>query len=338
MMQSPAEHWNRIRWTAGGAIVESLFLKMHLPGHRAFWARYTLRRPGEATGGEAAGCLWAALSGPEGIRAGCDVHPAGAVDVAKSRFWLRVGPGELSLGRATGRVGTLVAADGTAVPGDLSWDLAFEAGPTLVHLPHASLYDAPLPRNKVVSPLVRTRFRGVIRTGGREIEVDGAPGMQGHNWGAAVAPAWAWCHVAGFEGEPDATLEAVTGRVPLGPVALPVTVVYLRWRGREWRLNGPVALLRARSRVDGLAWRFQGSGDGVHLEAEITADRASVLGLDYVSSDGGTVRCVNSNLAAARVVLRGLPGGPRTLAADGTATLELGGTMAPRDVPAVVRG
>jgi len=220
-----SETFNRVRWAAAsGPCVESLFLKFHLPGESAFWARYTLRRPA-AGRGEAVGCLWAVHAAPEGTTVACNVHAADDVDCARTRFWLRIGPGELSTGRATGRVDRLVSPDGKAVDGSMEWDLAIESGPTLVHLPLRALYEGPVPRNKIVSPLVSTRFHGTIRVRGREIRVNGAPGMQGHNWGAAVAPTWAWCHVSGFEDEPDAVFEAVTSRLPLGPVPVPMTVM-----------------------------------------------------------------------------------------------------------------
>lgn len=338
MTNTPSETWNRVRWAASGRpCVESLFLKFHLPDSTAFWARFTLRRPAPGAG-EAVGCLWAVCARPGGTAVACNVYPESDVDCARNRFWLRIGPGELSTGRTVGRVDRLVAPDGTSIPGDMSWDLTFDTGPTLVHLPLESLYDAPLPRNKIVSPLVQTRFHGTIRIQGTEIRVSGAPGMQGHNWGAAVAPTWAWCHVAGFDGEGDAVFEALNSRLPMGPVEVPLTILYLRLRGREHKQNHPARMVLAKSRVEGLRWMFEGSMGGVRLDGEVVARPDAVVGLDYLSSDGSVVRCVNSNLASARVRVRGLPGGERVLATDHLATLELGGLAAPPDVHSAVRG
>ncbi len=333
-----SETWNRVRWAEStNPCVESLFLKFHLPGNAAFWARYTLRRPAPGSG-PAVGCLWAVCARPEGTAVACNTHPASEVDCARTRFWLRIGPGELSTGRATGRVDRLVSPDGTSIPGDIAWDLTFETGPTLVHLPLESLYAAPLPRNKIVSPLVSTRFHGTIRVQGTEVRVVGAPGMQGHNWGAAVSPSWAWCHVAGFDGEADAVFEALNSGMPMGPVEVPLTLLYLRLRGREHNQNHPVRMALAKSSVEGLRWRFEGSVGAVRLDGEVVARPGDAVGLDYLSSDGSVVRCVNSNLASARVRVRGLPGGERVLATEHTATLELGGRSAPAGVPSAVRG
>jgi len=330
-----AEQWNRVRFLDPGPIVESLFLKLHLPGEGAFWARYTLRRgPDGEWGG-----LWGAWSGPEGLAAACNLFSSDEVDIARGRLFLRIGPGELSMGRAVGRVTGLVSGDGTPLPGDLSWDLVFSSGPTWTALPADLLRKGPFPRNKVVSPLAFTRFSGTLRVGSREVRVRQAPGMQGHNWGAGVAPRWAWGHVAGFEEDPEAALEVVHGGIPAGPWQVPVTVVLLRMGGREWRLNGPLEMARARSRVDGLRWTFEAKGAGLRLRGELEAAPDRTLGLDYRSSDGSVIRVANSNRATARLEIDPPLGpGRQWLHAAGTATLELGGDLAPPGLPGVVRG
>ncbi len=335
MAPTTAEQWNRVRFLHPGPIVESLFLKLHLPTEGAFWARYTLRRgPDGEWGG-----LWAVWSGPEGLVAACQVFPRSEVDIGEGRLFLRIGPGELSMGRAVGTVSPLVSRTGASLPGDLTWDLAFSSGPTWTALPADWLQHGPFPRNKVVSPLAFTRFSGVIRVGSREVRVRQAPGMQGHNWGRGVAPRWAWGHVAGFEEDPEGVLEVVHGGLPAGPWQVPVTVALLRLGGREWRLNGPVEMTRARSRVAGLQWFVEARGAGLSLRGEIEAEPDRTLGLDYRSSDGTVIRVVNSNRASARFEIDG-PGGTRGrgLHASGTATLELGGSLAPADLPGVIGG
>ncbi len=334
----PSEKWNRVRWACDTRpCVESLFLKFHLPDHSAFWARYSLRRPAPGQG-DAVGCLWAIYAGPDGTVMACDEYPASDVDCAKSRFWLRIGPGELSTGRATGRVDRLVSPGKTVLPGSMSWDLTIDSGPTLIHLPYETMYDSFMPRNKIVSPLVSTRFHGTLRIQGREIRVGSAPGMQGHNWGAAVSPSWAWCHVAGFEGEGDAAFEAVGSRLPLGPLQMPVTMLYLRLKGQEFLLNNPARMLMARSNVKGLSWQFESSVGRVRLDGTIVARPEATVGLDYVSSDGQTVRCINSNQASASIRVRAPGIGERVLQTGHAATLELGGTEAPMEIQAAVRG
>jgi len=328
---SVAERLNLSRWPGDeGGLNESTFLKLHLPGGVAFWVRYTLRRP-RPRAGEPLGCLWAVLTEPDGHTIGCEPYASDAVATGTERFWVRIGPGEVSMGRALGRVATPA--------GPMEWDLRYETGgPCLAHLAD-SLYRGRFPRNKLASPHVSTRFWGRIAVAGRELEVRRAPGMQGHNWGPGVAPWWAWAHANAFEDEPDAVFEAVTSRTT-GPLPFPpLTVTYLRVRGREFLWNGPLQAARAHSEVQGLRWKVASAGGPVSVEAEFQADPARTVGLGYRSSDGTTVPCWNSNVADATLTVRGLAGGPLTLKARGTATLELGGGAATgADVRTVVTG
>jgi hypothetical protein len=339
MVPTIAERYNLVRWAGGtGAIVESHFLKLHLSNESSLWIRYTLRRHGSGVG-PAVGAMWAVMSGPDGHAGGCDVHDEDAVSVGASRFYLRIGDGELSMGRAVGRVRQLCDRSGRRIPGDLSWDLAFGAGAgCLVHFPFEAMYDLGFPRNKIASPHVSTRFRGQVTLAGRTFEIKEAPGMQGHNWGTGVAPHWVWVHGNDFDGE-DAVFEAVSSRISIaGHLVPPLTIFYLKARGREVLLNGPVAMAAADSHPHGLGWRFGTSRDGISLSGEFQAKPEATVCLDYISSDGGTIRVHNSNLANARVRVEGLAGGPFELASSGRATLEMGGGAATADLPVMFRG
>lgn len=335
-----AERFNLVRWspTGSGGLVESLFLKLHLAEERAaFWARYTLRRPVPGCG-DPVGGLWAVWSSADKgplqafSAAGCDTYPVSQVHVGRQRFYLRIGPGELAMGRATGRVSTPA--------GPLEWALNFETGtPTLTHFPFDSLYRGPFPRNKIVSPHLVTRFFGSILVAGRTITVSGAPGMQGHNWGPAVSSHWVWAHATGFAEEPDAVIEAVSSRLPLGPIlSPPLTILALRARGQQVVLRRPDLWLRNRCVLRGLDLHLGGASGDVRIEGQVTARPDWTVGLSYISSDGGKVRCVNSNLASAHVVVTGLPGGRLVLTSSLGATLEAGGLAAPTEIPVQVTG
>ena len=157
-----AERFSMVRWSPAGAggLVESLFLKLNLPELPAsFWARYTLRRPFPGHG-EPEGGLWAVWTDRSGPPAGgFDAFPASDIAVGRQRFYVRIGPGEMSMGRAAGRV---------SAGGGLEWDLTFETGSaSLAHFAFDSMYTSAFPRNKVVSPHVSTRFYGMVRVGGR---------------------------------------------------------------------------------------------------------------------------------------------------------------------------
>ena len=329
-----AERFNLVRWCprGDGGLVESLFLKLHLPElHAAFWARYSLARPLPGHG-DPAGALWAVWSDPSGPPVGGrDGWPVSEVATGRERFYLRIGPGELSMGRAAGRV---------AGGGGIEWDLTFETGSgSLVHFPFESMYSSAFPPTKAVSPHVSTRFYGTVRVGGRVVHVDGARGMQGHNWGPRHSDHYVWCHANVFDGGDDAVFEAVSSELRLGPVSLPsTTLMYLRARGREVLLNRPLHLLRNRSRLDGMTWEFSGTDGGVRLGGRAWVEPDLVAGLEYVSSDGSVVPCVNGGMASLRIHVMGLPGGPLDLLADHTATVELSGRAVPRGVPVILRG
>lgn len=316
--------------------MESFFIKLHVPEEgAAFWARYTLRRPVSGAG-EPVGCLWGVFSRVTGDQtAGCDIFPADQVATGTEHFYLKIGPGELSMGRATGKV-TTEAAGGS----DLEWDLSFEAGAGCVaHFPAEAMYNLGFPRNKLASPHVSTRFYGTIKAGERTYRVDGARGMQGHNWGPAVSDHWVWSHMNTFEGHDDAVFEGVSSILRIGPVTLPsLTILYLRVDGNEWLFNGLHQMILSRSETRGLTWKFAGSSGNLRLSGSVVAQPELTTSLDYISSDASTVRCLNSNLSDARLALEGLPGGRRELTARRTATLEMGGRAATVDIPVVVSG
>src|SRR5215213_6837820 len=68
-------------------------------------------------------------------------------------------------------------------PRDARWDLRVEpASEPLLHLPRP-LYRAPLPRTKLTSPAPLAWIRGTVTVGAKRLELDGWPGMTGHNWG-----------------------------------------------------------------------------------------------------------------------------------------------------------
>ena len=88
------------------------------------------------------------------------------------------------------------------------------AAAPLRHLPHPRLYAAPLPRTKLESPAPAARVeRHASPPATATLELDGWPGMAGHNWGAQHAETWLWLHGIGFDGAPGAWLDLAVGRV-----------------------------------------------------------------------------------------------------------------------------
>jgi hypothetical protein len=145
--------------------------------------------------------------------------------------WISVG-GQSSLGpdRAEG------------VCGDVSWALRFQTPePALEHLQPSWRYRSPLPRTKLTSPAPAARFNGTVQLSGESIELDGWPGMVGHNWGSEHAERWIWLHGIAFNEQPEAWLDLALGRILLGGRMTP------------WVANGMLTLDGRRHRLGGLS-------------------------------------------------------------------------------------
>src|SRR6185503_12617174 len=158
---------------------ESFYIKACRPGGgQGLWIRHTVhKRPGA----EPSASIWFVLFDREadGPRATKVTVPASELSVPDGG-WIRVDGAEIGPGRAAGSVHT------DAV--DASWELSFEGdAPPCKYLPADWLYEAPVPRTKFVAPFPDARFEGRLEIAGRTIDLDGWPGMIGHNWGSEHA-------------------------------------------------------------------------------------------------------------------------------------------------------
>jgi len=275
---------------------ESYYLRAADPaGGRSAWIRHTVfKRPG----GPPTGALWCtrfeAGKEPRAVKQSLpDPRPGGWLTIGASRF----GPAGAS-GRAE------------ALGHSASWDLTF--GPSsapLRHLP-ARLYDAPLPRTKLESPLPDTTISGRVE----DWELDGWPGMVGHNWGAEHAERWIWLHGVFEEG---AWLDVALGRVKVGPALTP------------WIANGALGLDGERRRVRGLA-RVEESAQGGTVKAgglRIEVAAPQVVSWIYADPSGGEHRSTNCSIARVELSVDG-----RTLRTEHGGAWELGTREAPPGV------
>jgi hypothetical protein len=180
-----------------------------------------------------------------------------------------------------------------AGPHHASWDLVMAAtDPPLRHLPHPLLYAAPLPRTKLESPAPAARVSGRVEAGDRRLELDGWPGMVGHNWGAQHAERWLWLHATGFEDAAEAWLDLALGRIRIGPVTTP------------WIANGALHVAGARRHLGGLARRPQvdarpGEATVVldDVRIRVTAPREQTVAWVYADPPGGEHHALNCSIA-----------------------------------------
>jgi hypothetical protein len=262
---------------------ESWYLKASHPTEPlGIWIRYTTHQQPD---GPERGSLWFTLFG--------DGKPSAA----------KVTPGPETLSRGNGafiRIGNAEFADGRVRGSalDAGWDLTFEhAEPELRHLPREWMYKAPVPRTKLTSPFPAARFSGSARFGDREVQLDGWPGMIGHNWGAEHAERWIWLHGSNFEDMDERTwLDVAIGRIKIGPWTTP------------WVANGVLSLDGTRHPLGGLGKR--GTKVDEHpdharltlpgelmVTAEVSAPRERFVGWVYADPDGSEHNAVNCSIA-----------------------------------------
>jgi hypothetical protein len=268
---------------------------------RAAWIRNTvLRRPGGAPAGSLWCTVWDAGAGPP-------MAVKETPGVARPDEWLAIGGARFGPAAITGRA--------SAAGRSAAWDLSVtDAAEPLRHLPHRGLYAAPLPRTKLESPAPAARISGTIEADGRRLELDGWPGMIGHNWGAQHAERWLWLHGIGFEGARDAWLDVAVGRVRIGPATTP------------WVANGalhvdglrrPLGGLRAPAEVDARPGEATVTlGDvRIHVSAQLEQTVAWV----YADPPGGEHHSLNCSIAALELTV-----GDRSLATAHGGVYELG--------------
>lgn len=289
---------------------ESFYLRLVSPREPlGAWIRYTVHKhPGAAPRGSVWCTVFGGRGGPFMCKQTSDAPqaPAGA--------WIEIADARLSPGLAEGGCG------------EARWSLRIRTDEAeLRHLAREALYRAPLPRTKLTSPAPAALFEGTLSVGGRAIEVDGWPGMVGHNWGAQHAERWIWLHGIAFQDAPGAWLDVAIGRVRLAGMTTP------------WVANGALSLDGQRLRLGGIAARglyvaetasrcslsIPGAG-GLRVDAHVEVPPGTSAGWRYADPGGGEHDVLNCSIAALTVSARP-PGGPaRVLRTDHGAAYELG--------------
>jgi hypothetical protein len=257
---------------------ESYYLRAvdsHAP--RGVWIRNTVLR---RRGGAPAGSLWCTVWDGDG---GPPVAVKETPGLAVAGDWLAIGSARFGPDAMKGSA----SAGGRSA----SWDLTVsDAAPPLRHLP---VYNAPLPRTKLESPAPSARFSGTVEAGDRKLELDGWPGMIGHNWGSQHAERWLWLHGIGFEGAPDAWLDVAVGRVRIGPFTTPwIANGALHRDGRRSALRGP-------AEVDARPGEATVSVGDTRIH--VTAPLDQTVAWVYADPPGGEHHSLNCSIAALEV-------------------------------------
>ena len=269
---------------------ESFYLKASAPGGgRSIWLRHTThQRPGEAVQGS----LWLTLFDADapGPRATKATYPAAEVS-APAGAYIRVGEAVLGPDSAKGAI--------TGEAPHASWDLRFsgDAEP-LRHLPHERMYSARLPRTKMLSPHPYAVFSGHVEVAGEAVELDGWPGMIGHNWGAEHAERWTWIQASDLGGNPGDYLDIAAGRIKLGPVTTPwIANGRLVLEGEHYTLGGigKAYGTEVEESSDGCTFTFPGKN--VNVKGRVSAPQKDFVAWIYADPAGPEHNALNCSIA-----------------------------------------
>jgi hypothetical protein len=261
---------------------ESFYLRACRPeGGLGVWIRYTVhRRPDAAP----TGSLWFTLFEPDGPVAAKLTVPEPATGDGE---WIKIGEAGIGAGGADGEIG------------DVSWELEFTGAEVLRHLPRDWMYRAALPRTKPLSPHPIARFTGTMSVRGKEIRLDGWPGMVGHNWGTQHAERWIWLHGMGFEGTDDGTwLDVVLARIKLAGRTTPwIASGAISVDGSRFALGGPQRFRSTRVAETPEKLEFVLPGRGIAVSGTVRAPRERFVGWIYAAPDGSEHHVVNCSIA-----------------------------------------
>jgi hypothetical protein len=207
----------------------------------------------------------------------------------------------------------------------IAWNLKLEGeARAFVPYPLESMYTGSFPKSKTLTPYPDLRLSGETIVNGERWDISAWPGMQGHNWGRGHADLYAWAHVNSWESDAELIVEAISGRVRVGPIMTPVlTVVSARFRGVDYVWNGPIEMARAYGDIGLRRYSFSAEGKRARIEGLFEVDTDDMVGLYYPNPDGPMTYCLNSKLARAHVRLD-IRGRPPVSLHSRAAALEIG--------------
>ncbi len=266
---------------------ESFYLRAVDPERpRGVWIRYTTHQRANQPPTGSVWCTYFDAAAPEPYA----VKQTLAAPAVSPDGWIAIGDSTLGPHSVRGRAAGL---DRSA-----AWELTASGNhEPLRHLPREWMYRARLPRTKLETPLPAATFDGWLEPGSERIEIDGWPGMIGHNWGSEHAATWIWLHGCAFPGGPGGWLDLSVGRVRVGPVLTPwIANGALHVDGRRHRLGGPRP---AHVEASPAGCRVVVPGAVV----ETLSRSGQTVAWPYAAPGGGEHHSLNCSIAELRVVL-----------------------------------
>lgn len=301
----------------GAGHYESFYIKATRPGGgQAVWIRHTIHKPPR---GQASASLWFTLfdadaPGPRATKLTVPASGASAPADAYVHFpGARFGPREAS-GRITG-----------PPQPEASWELEIEEGDEAFrHLPYDFLYRAPLPKTKLLSPHPDARFSGAVRFDDTEIELEGWPGMVGHNWGREHAERWSWIQANEFR-QGAGYFDAALGRIKIGPLTTPwIANAVLVLDGERHRLGGLDRIRSTRVEEEPSECSFELTGSDIRVRGHVFSEPRNFVGWVYADPEGPEHNTVNCSIADLELTVERRGRSETRLECVGAAAYELG--------------
>lgn len=307
--------------------VESWFVRANDPtAPRAVWLKATLLVKSDGT---ALAQAWISVFDQDRTLAICQDVPLAeaAFDAGSGGTRFEVGGLQLQLDADSGTTsGELVSERGA-----VSWSLAFDrfAGPLgqpMSLFPSEKLIDAGFPKNKLLTPFPLALFNGTLTWNDETWDLGGWHGMQGHNWGAAHSPEYAWgqCVFTDPESQaPVALVEAASGRIQLGRRRSPLMSMLVVRRGdEEYRFDRILDLWRQEPRLEFPAWHLRMRGHHGTAALTMTGSPTRMVCLAYQNPQRSTSYCLNSKTAPTSMVVTPREGAAFELASAHGGALE----------------
>jgi hypothetical protein len=302
---------------AKGGHYESFYIKACRPGGgRGIWIRHTVhKRPGAAPKGS----IWFTLfdaeaAGPRASKLTVDADRLSSPEGS----WIRVADAEIGPGRASGSIKTDELA--------ATWELVFDGtAEPCRYLPADWLYEAKVPRTKFEAPYPDARFRGHLQIEGEALEIDGWPGMIGHNWGSEHAERWVWLEGTGFEGGDETYFDAGAARVKVGPMRTPwIGAGMLMLDGEEHRLGGLGRIRSSKISETSTHCEFLLPGDDLEVRGWIAAPAKDFVAWVYADPQGPEHNVVNCSIADLELMVERKGQPTRRLSLAGGGAYEFG--------------